>query len=91
MEKTTKQEMLALARWCGVNVETYSPGDGVTRYRFFIEPTDYFAGSGMGTVLGLKDAVTWLRGYQAAMMIHTQRERDLAAHKAAVIAKLTPS
>ena len=43
----------------GWTVHTYSPGDGVTRYRFFHnEPeSDYFGpASGAYTALGLKEA-----------------------------------
>jgi hypothetical protein len=57
----------------GVEVDTYSPGDGVTRYRFFkIDPgadyaNDYFAGYGLYTALGWKEAVTFATGWRAGM------------------------
>ena len=35
-------------------------------YRFFAAPMDFTAGEGMGTVLGTRAALTWLRGYEAA-------------------------
>lgn len=43
---------------------SYSPGDGVTRYRFFTEPTNYFAGKGIYTALGITDALTFVEGYR---------------------------
>lgn len=63
-----RQYMMGLANYVGVSVSTYSPGDGVTRYRFTLEECDYFAASGdnkLGTVLGVSDAITWLEGYRA--------------------------
>lgn len=45
------------------SVDTYSPGDGVTRYRFFDVPNGrYFADRGSFTALGYKEAVTYARG-----------------------------
>ena len=42
---------------------TYSPGDGVTRYRFFEKPSDYFGPeNGTYTALGLKEATIYARG-----------------------------
>jgi hypothetical protein len=49
-----------------VTVETYSPGDGVTRYRFFenASPKQTYFGpeNGMYTALGFKEAVSFARG-----------------------------
>lgn len=48
-------------------VATYSPGDGVTRYRFIRsrggKPVSYFADNGIYTALGIGQAETWLSGY----------------------------
>lgn len=55
----------SLAREVGLFVSTWSPGDGATRYRFFGKEMDYFAGDGLKTVLGRKDALLWLSGYRA--------------------------
>ena len=54
------------AREVGLYVGIYSPGDGVTRYRFFKskKPVSYFTGSGLYTALGLAEAETWLAGYR---------------------------
>ena len=47
----------------GFGVDTYSPGDGVTRYRFFDrEPFGYFAGNGIYTALGIAEAEAFARG-----------------------------
>ena len=46
-------------------VDSYNPGDGVTRYRFFTAATDYFAGDGIFTALGRKQAVMFAKGFRA--------------------------
>jgi hypothetical protein len=50
----------------GFKVCTWSPGDGVTRYRFFREPPanqSYFGpANGIFTALGLKEAMAYARG-----------------------------
>ena len=50
----------------GLKVDTWSPGDGVTRYRFFAagDPlgSDYFGGRGIFTALGLKEAFAFVNG-----------------------------
>jgi len=58
------------AKAAGLYVDSYSPGDGYTRYRFFNKPMDYFAGSGLFAALGTKDAETWLEGYIAHEIAH---------------------
>ena len=63
----SRQNLETRARQVGVNVDTYSPGDGVTRYRFFINgEKDYFEAGGVYTALGFKEAETWLAGYCTA-------------------------
>lgn len=54
------------ARESGLYVATYSPGDGVTRYRFIKsrKPVSYFQQNGLYTALGLSEAETWLGGYR---------------------------
>ena len=46
--------------------DTYSPGDGITRYRFFSTSRDYFrdyfSADGLYTALGRKEAITFLDG-----------------------------
>jgi hypothetical protein len=61
----TKAKLIADAKWYGLQVYTYSPGDGVTRYRFVLEGADggYFGGSDIGTALGIQQAKLWLAGY----------------------------
>ncbi len=49
-----------------LHVETWSPGDGVTRYRFHRRSDEsYNSGNEIATVLGRKAAMTFLRGVQA--------------------------
>ena len=67
------QELREHAKRVGLYIDTYSPGDGVTRYRFFLEPTDYFAGNGIYTALGRKEANTFVRGFVQGT-IYARRE-----------------
>lgn len=43
-------------------VSTYSPGDGVTRYRFSSESGDYFEMRKEFTALGFKEAMAYAKG-----------------------------
>lgn len=70
--KTRKAWLIEDAEKSGLYIRTYSPGDGVTRYRFFrhLESScecnhqTYFGpASGIYTALGLKEAETFVRGY----------------------------
>jgi hypothetical protein len=59
----------------GFGMDDYSPGDGVTRYRFFDrEPFGYFAGRGIYTALGIKEAETFVAGLWAAYYAMMERE-----------------
>jgi hypothetical protein len=66
---TRLQELRDYARTHGLTVETWSPGDGTTRYRFFDKPgasqTYFGPASGLYTALGLKEAWNYLYGYGA--------------------------
>lgn len=69
MAKKSRKELLAEdANRVGLFVRTYSPGDGLTRYRFFKKSqgkSSYFGPhNGIYTALGIKEAETWLSGYQ---------------------------
>jgi hypothetical protein len=64
----TEAEMYALAGHLGIHVARQRLS-GRPRYRFFSIPTDFFAGDGMGTVIGTRAALTWLRGYEAARLL----------------------
>ena len=52
------------ARRHGLWLRKYSPGDGVTRYRFMRKNVSYFADDGIFTALGISQAETWLSGYR---------------------------
>ena len=74
MERETVNDIRRIAETCGLTFSTYSPGDGATRYRFFemddAGGTDYFGGSHpLGTTLGVKESMIWLRGYNACQML----------------------
>lgn len=59
MAKKTKFRQLSEdARAKGLYVAKYSPGDGVTRYRFFDKPDNTYFGpdNGVCTALGLRNA-----------------------------------
>lgn len=60
----------------GLHIDTYAPGDGVTRYRFFTEPTDYFTGSGIYTALGHKEASVFVAGYALGYHYGSERTFD---------------
>lgn len=52
----------------GLVVGTWAPGDGVTRYRFFLKSGksrygDYHQGDGLYTALGRKDAMAFISAY----------------------------
>lgn len=75
---TRLDDLRASVEPLGFTVDTYSPGDGVTRYRFFrLEPTaplgtfklpehdgrhNYFGANGIFTALGFGEASTFARG-----------------------------
>lgn len=60
----TKAKVTEQAREVGLYVATWSPGDGMTRYRFFAKPSDYFGPeNGIYTALGAKEAGTFIEGY----------------------------
>jgi hypothetical protein len=59
----TYREMQKLARKYKLYITRYCPGDGVCRYRFSLRDEDYFAGDGIHTLLGLKDAKNYFKGY----------------------------
>lgn len=75
---TNRQVAFKIAKQCGLHIATWSPGDGITRYRVFNKPSDYFDGYGIAprTILGAKDLVTFMRGYFSAC-IHASASRNL--------------
>jgi hypothetical protein len=70
----TEAEMYGLADQLGVHVARHRL-NGRPRYRFFSIPTDFFASDGMGTVIGTRSALTWLRGYEAARLLANEATR----------------
>ncbi len=76
----------------GYHIATWSPGDGVTRYRICPDGQDYFSTSGMPTALGFRAAETmveafaagWHASHDAAQAMHDfdwalERARDVDA------------
>ena len=59
------KELSERAEAHGLYIRTWSPGDGVTRYRFFTSPDNSYFGpeSGIYTALGLKEAMAFVEGY----------------------------
>lgn len=57
------EELREHAKTGGLHVATWSPGDGVTRYRFFEKPGNSYFGpdNGVCTALGLKQAWKYLQ------------------------------
>lgn len=73
--KSEKQLLLA-CKMAKIPVATYSPGDGITRYRFCSDMApvhdgyyDYFTGrsESHATVLGLRDAKAFALGFYHGM------------------------
>jgi hypothetical protein len=53
----SKRDILRSWERAGIYVATWSPGDGTTRYKFFLEPLDYFEGDGLAVVVGWSQAL----------------------------------
>jgi hypothetical protein len=65
----TKGDLEQAVSQSGLHMATYSPGDGVTRYRFFNRSSarvGYFESDGLFTALGRKEAYAFARGYLAS-------------------------
>ena len=52
--RITRKELENQAAQAGLYVAAYSPGDGVTRYRFFLTPRSYSQSDGLFTALGTR-------------------------------------
>lgn len=76
MEFTRFNRLRRRALAVGLDVATYAPGDGTTRYNFvrvparlisdpqlLPTPPAYFAGGEVGRCLGIREAETWLEGF----------------------------
>jgi len=81
MPDMRKRDMLALAERVGVKVVTWSPGDGMTRYRFidtrsepYWDQTYFGTSHSLYTALGLREATIWLLGYAAGVQRKYKRE-----------------
>jgi len=72
MTKRDKAHMNAVLKHCNLDVFTYSPGDGATRYKFARKGLyqDYFACEPRCQAIGFKEAMTWLYGYQQSLIDH---------------------
>lgn len=91
MTKTTRKQLFALADSQGIHIATWSPGDGMTRYRFIDKRSEphwcwsYDATSHpLYTALGLREASIWLLGYASGQNTKWKREQlydaDLATN-----------
>ncbi len=72
---TRRAELDSLAHRAALTIRTYSPGDGITRYKFFKETVgpdqDYFGPeNGIHTALGISDAFTFLHGVRVGQDYH---------------------
>lgn len=63
--RTTKSEIQKLAAFAGLIVETWSPGDGTTRYRLFANKKAQDTESPMFTAMGAYEATVFIRGFLA--------------------------
>ena len=70
-KRTSIEELAALE---GLHAATWSPGDGLTRYRFQTEDWGYNASDGLFTALGRREAIVFLRGVRAGKALSTGAE-----------------
>lgn len=72
----TRKDIMRRAEHLGLNVSTWSPGDGATRYRFSRLDWDYFAlgGNNSFTALGVKEADAMLDAYFYALLSEERAE-----------------
>ena len=72
MNINKKEHMNAVLKRCNLDVFTYSPGDGLTRYKFAPKGWygDYFVADVGAQALGWKEAMVWLDGYEQALLNH---------------------
>lgn len=72
MARNTRKDLDAVCKVAGIYYRTQSPGDGVTRYRFFDDPeqANSYHGphDGLFTALALAEAVAFARGYLTGMV-----------------------
>lgn len=74
----TSREVQVLAIATGVYVDTWSPGDGITRYRFASVPGSYFEWSSvtdtLATCLGARAALQFLLGVVAGRRLERRQK-----------------
>lgn len=69
MRKSTFREIVALTEDCGLFFRLYNPGGTTTNYRLFTSPHNGYFGpdSGIATLRGTKELITFLQGYKAGL------------------------
>lgn len=73
----TSKEVRELAIAADVYVDTWSPGDGITRYRFASVSGSYFAwysGGVLATCLGARAALQFLHGVVAGRRLEREQK-----------------
>jgi hypothetical protein len=64
-----------LAASLGVHIARHRTRAGdPARFRFFTEASEFHSGDGLGTVIGPRNALVWLGGFQAARPLRCERE-----------------
>ena len=75
--KAKRRQINNVVNDLGIHLGTWSPGDGVTRYRFSASPGDYFSFPlPMYTALGASEALTWCRGLLQGYRLPRQPENN---------------
>lgn len=72
MSGSVKRQVLDHLAWrCSLDVFVWSPGDGMTRYKFckLGDQAGYSAGDGLAVLCGRREAWLWLRGYYGALCV----------------------
>lgn len=63
-----RRDVKEFAENYGLKVDDWTPGDGVCRYRFFIEGDTYFSCRPIYTAMGRKQALVFLQGWSSALL-----------------------
>ena len=84
MAKLSRKEALrGNARRVGLYVAVYSPGDGVSRFRFFkgVKPRSFFTADGIYTALGISEAETFTPTSQLPLLPSEQLGTPTKTHR----------
>lgn len=75
---STRKDLEGICEEAGLYFDTYAPGDGMRRYKFFREPGSGYFGphSGFYTALGLREAIIFATGFALGRETGHIRDRE---------------